>query len=175
MKTLAILQSCYPNQYKNIDETILSMTAQTWANAFADIPFNVVFNAVQQHILKSQFSPTVAEIRLRCVEMIKPNKPKTAQEAWESVVLAIKKFGYYQQDKAFETLEDRTKRAVRVIGWQNICQSESVGIERANFIKFYDSYNVDAQDNYIFPKALTDKIQQIMAEQKMELLDDKDA
>jgi hypothetical protein len=147
------------------------MTAQVWAQSFSDTTFEIVLNAVQQHIMKSTYPPTIAEIRLAVVEMTNPNKPKTAQEAWEDVILAIKRFGYYQQDKAFETLEERTKRAVRVIGWQNICQSESIGIERANFVKFYDSYNEDAQDNYIFPKALTDRIQQIMSEQKVNLLE----
>jgi hypothetical protein len=166
-----ILQSCFPNAYKNATDNQLSMTAQVWAQSFSDTTFEIVLNAVQQHIMKSTYPPTIAEIRLAVVEMTNPNKPKTAQEAWEDVILAIKRFGYYQQDKAFETLEERTKRAVRVIGWQSICQSESIGIERANFVKFYDSYNEDAQDNYIFPKALTDRIQQIMSEQKVNLLE----
>lgn len=151
----------------------MSLNAQMWAECFNDIPFNVVLYAVQAHLLKSQFAPSIAEIRLRCMEMTKAEKPKTAQEAWEDVTKAIKRFGYYQQDKAFDTLEERTKRAVRVIGWQNICHSENVGIERANFIKFYDSYSADTQDKYIFPKALTDKISQIMLEQKQNLLEDK--
>jgi hypothetical protein len=106
------------------------------------------------------------------MDMLKPlDKPKTAQEAWEDVIKAVKRFGSYRMDEAFKTLEERTKRAVRVIGWQQICASEAIGIERANFIKFYDSYNMDAKDAYIFPKALTDKIGQIMAEQKSKLID----
>lgn len=145
-----------------------------WANSFSDIPFHVALNAVQAHILKSQFAPTIAEIRLRCVEMISPKKIKTAQEAWEDVITAVKRFGYYRQSEAFEMLDERVKRAVRVIGWQNICQSESIGIERANFIKFYDSYTGEEREQIIFPKALTDKIQQIMNEQKQKFLEDNE-
>jgi hypothetical protein len=150
------------------------MTAQTWASSFEDVPFGMVWNAVQQWILKEEYPPPISKIRERCMDMLKPqDRPKTAQEAWEDVIKAIKRFGSYRMDEAFKTLEERTKRAVRVIGWQNICASEAIGIERANFIKFYDSYNMDAKDTYIFPKALTDKIGQIMADQKQSLLENK--
>lgn len=61
---------------------------------------------------------------------------KTGLEAWEEVLDQVRGVGSY----GFPHFEDPlTARLVNSLGWHNICLSEEPMIERAHFIKAYES------------------------------------
>ena len=62
---LAVLTAAYPNAYKNMSEMDAAAVALVWAAQFADVPYSIVFMALQKAISKSKFPPTVCEIKER--------------------------------------------------------------------------------------------------------------
>jgi hypothetical protein len=45
-----------------------------------------------------------------------------------------------------------TQKAVDCIGWRDICMSETIGVERAHFIKAYNNLKQREQNNRIVGK-----------------------
>lgn len=168
MKVLAIIQTSYPNHYRNFDDGMLSLSVQMWHKAFEDQPFAVVFGAVSKYILHKKFPPTIADIREEVVNMTNPAAMKSGEEAWEEVIAAVKKFGFYRQGEAMKTLGDTIQRAVRTIGYDNICKSENIGIERANFYKLYDALNKGSKEKAILPTPLYEAIKKLSDGTKIE-------
>lgn len=161
MKLLAILQTSYPNHYKTFDKDMMKLTLEMWWRAFADYDFEVVFRATQKYILQQKFPPTISELREEVIRIMNPDALKTGEQAWEEVISAVKKYGFYQQDKAFATMDERTKRATKAIGWQNICSSENIGIERANFYKMYDAISKDVKEQAMLPANLLTELKRL--------------
>lgn len=139
-----------------------------WHKAFEDQPFAVVFGAVSKYILHKKFPPTIADIREEVVRMTNPSAMKSGEEAWEEVIIAVKKFGFYRQGEGIKTLDEVSQRAVRTIGWDNICKSETIGIERANFLKFYDSLNKGAKEKAVLPQSLYEAIERVTEKTRIE-------
>ncbi|MEE0733298.1 MAG: replicative helicase loader/inhibitor [Acutalibacteraceae bacterium] len=59
---LAIIKCAYPAQYKNLQDNDAKITISLWQMHFAKIPATLVFDAVNRHISKSAFAPTIKEI-----------------------------------------------------------------------------------------------------------------
>ena len=127
---------------------MLRLSIEVWFRAFHDQEFETAFRAVQKYIMFNKFPPTIAEIREEIINITNPQALKTGEQAWEEVVLAIKKFGYYQQSEAFNMLDEPTKRAVKAIGWGKICQSENVSFLRNNFIKMFGSFSQSEKEKF---------------------------
>lgn len=60
---LAVLTAAYPNAYKNITEQEAAAVALVWASQFADIPYDIVFMALQKAISSCKFPPTICEVK----------------------------------------------------------------------------------------------------------------
>ena len=58
-----------------------------------------------------------------------------AGEAWENVLSEIHRVGNWREPVFKNTL---VKKTVECIGWDNLCLSENIMIERAHFLKIYD-------------------------------------
>ena len=75
---------------------------------------------------------------LLLAEELDPRNEKlpTAAEAWEEVERLIIRFGPY---RAPQYSCDTVRRAVRAIGWLQLCCSENPAADRAHFLKLYES------------------------------------
>lgn len=62
----------------------------------------------------------------------------SASEAWENVLENVRRYGYYRQDEV-KYLSDDIKKAVDCVGYKAICLSETIGVERAHFMKAYEA------------------------------------
>ena len=60
---LAILKAAYPNSYKNMTPKEASGTISVWASQFAEMPANIVLMAIQKHIGRNNFPPSVFEVK----------------------------------------------------------------------------------------------------------------
>jgi hypothetical protein len=109
-----------------------------WYMFLQDLDYKVCQNAVLEIISTSKFPPTIAEIREKCSHLI--SLPvKDYGEAWESVLKAIRKFGYPRELEALESLDEVTRSCVKSLGYVNICMSENIVADRANFRDIYES------------------------------------
>ena len=84
-------------------------------------------------ISNCKWLPTVAELREAAARLSMPTLPADA-EAWAEVLAAISRYHYIGKP---EFSHPAIERAVRGVGWQNICLSEQIGVERAHFFRLY--------------------------------------
>lgn len=107
-----------------------------WYGMLKDIDYTVCRNAVTQIISQSRFVPTIAEIREKSAETMMRDIPEW-DEAWGEVLSAVRRYGYMQEEEALASLDSITAGIVRRMGYQNICTSERIEVERANFREAY--------------------------------------
>ena len=126
------MAGAFPNAPDISDELIT-----LFERMFADIPPALLEIAVMQHIAEKQFFPVVAELRNMALDLgnrVMSTAP-TAAEAWREVTEKVASIGSYGQPEFSHVL---VQNAVACIGWQNICQSETPGVERAHFLRIFE-------------------------------------
>ena len=108
-----------------------------WSLMLADLDPGVAKAAVIKVCRESDYFPSVARI-VAAAEELDPRNEKlpTAAEAWEEVEKLIIQFGPY---RAPLYSCDTLKRAVRAIGWQQLCMGENPEADRAHFLRLYES------------------------------------
>jgi hypothetical protein len=127
-QVVAMLQGAFPQRQ------LPDSTVEVYAMALADLDFELAKAAVMRLVQTSRFLPTVAEIREAAVRD-RVSLP-TPEEAWGIVRRAIGKHGSYRVP-VFDC--DEVHDAVRDIGWQEICLSETPASTRARFIDAFKS------------------------------------
>ncbi|MGB9660698.1 MAG: replicative helicase loader/inhibitor [Moorellaceae bacterium] len=157
-KLLAFISAIYPN----VD--LRDGTAEAWYELLQDLPFDLALAATKKVLSEQEFPglPAVGKIRQAVATIMTSDVPSAAQ-AWGMVVQAIKRYGYYRQDEALETLPERVREAVRCIGWQELCLSTEPEIVRAQFMRIYEQYAAREKQEYSVPaevRALTARIAQ---------------
>lgn len=108
-----------------------------WYTLLKDLEYRVVNTAIQKYMLTQKHPPVIADIREMCANVVCGDKPLWS-DGWEEVVMAIRRYGSYNEEKAMEKMSDITKQCVRRLGYQNLCRSEDISIERANFRMIYE-------------------------------------
>ena len=82
---LSLLKVAYPNQFRSMSREDGESMLMLWSVQFKDYDYSQVLNAVQSHVSKSQYIPSIAEIK----GMIVDSTPKI-----EDVDYWHKRFGY---------------------------------------------------------------------------------
>ncbi len=108
-----------------------------WYKMLADLESAVVENAVMEYMCTKKFPPSIAEIRELCIDRIARGIP-SADEAWGVVQKAMSRYGHYNPEAAFATMDDITLAIVKNLGWSRLCSSENVTADRANFRMAYE-------------------------------------
>jgi hypothetical protein len=114
---------------------------ELWYQMLQDIPYDVAVAALKKWVSLNKWSPSVADIRELSVG-VKGVTVNEWEEEWDKVTDAIAKYGYYRTEEALETLPELTRTIVKRLGFRNLCMSENISIERANF---RDIYNREAE------------------------------
>lgn len=107
---------------------------EIWYGMLQDLPYKQASLAAQRHMANSPFPPTIADIRKLCAGEA---GALNVDDAWGMVLKAIRTYGYMREAEALESLPEPCRGVVRNMGWQNLCQSETIMAERAFF---RDSY-----------------------------------
>jgi hypothetical protein len=135
-KIAALIRSAYPSS--NIFPTKESLN--TWFEMLNDLDFNICFGSVQMYIKDNEFPPSIASIRKCCSYEVKAFA-KPWNEAWDSVMAAVKKYGTYGAIEAMQSLDELTRKSVKAIGFREICTSErGVSYLRHEFKDIYEGY-----------------------------------
>ena len=110
---------------------------EAWSLMLGDLDPVLAKAAIIKVCRESDFFPSVARI-VAAAEELDPRNEKlpTAAEAWEEVERLIIQFGPY---RAPVYSCDLVRRAVRAIGWLQLCCSENPAADRAHFLKLYES------------------------------------
>lgn len=114
----------------------------TWYEELKDLDAEVCMKAMKDYVRNKDYPPTIASIRKSCIQESKV-LALPWNEAWDSILKAIKKFGTYGAKDAMDTLDELTKRAVRSIGgFSEICTNSNTAYLRREFKEIYETYKV---------------------------------
>ena len=129
-KVLAFLGGMYPRF------EFPATSAAVYYDMLKDLDPTGLMLAVKKLGDESRFFPTVAEIRQAYfrLEELAHGTPEAGQ-AWGEVVRQVWECGTWAIPRFSDPL---IQRAVDAIGWEAICLSDTIGVERAHFMKIYD-------------------------------------
>lgn len=126
---------------------------ELWYRQLKDIPFDVASMALDKWVATNKWSPSIADLREQSSKIVNGDVPDWGA-GWEQVLKAISRFGMYRADEAVESLTGVAKECVKRLGFRNICLSENVDRERANFRMLYEELSDRKQKHDQMPDDL---------------------
>jgi hypothetical protein len=156
------LRTYYPKEKILPNEQALEL----WYKQLQDIPYNVAELTLNKWVATNKWSPSIADIREHATS-ITQGEAKEWGDAWQDVLRAISKYGSYREDEALESLDETTRTVVRRLGFRNLCFSEEIQVDRANFRMVYEQQlQRDKQDAQLPPrlKALISNMPMLLEE-----------
>jgi hypothetical protein len=168
-KLLNIIQKAYPNYFKDFDSEAFDIQAKLWERSLADYTYRDVINAFEYWFSTEDRPPTLPKFKPIIIKFINPQAFISPERAWEAVDLAVRKFGSYNQEKAFATFSEPIKRAVRSVGgWQKICSTE-LGRDwdflKKNFIDAFNDFDQDVKEQELLPTSVLQRLNEIQPKQ----------
>jgi len=113
---------------------------EVYWDALNDIPYEVAITAARKVIatLENPFLPMPAVFRGMALQVTGQTIP-TAPNAYAEVLRAIRNFGSYRETEALASLNPMTRKAVKAIGWKDLCLSEEPDVIRGQFRMAYEA------------------------------------
>jgi hypothetical protein len=151
-KEFAIFASALRTYYPKENLLPNEQAMQLWFNQLYDIPYKVAEVTLNKWVATNKWSPSIADIREQATGLTQ-GEAKEWGDAWQEVLRAISKFGSYREDEALASLDDTTRTVVRRLGFRNLCFSEEIQVDRANFRMIYErEIQRERQDAQLPPK-----------------------
>lgn len=146
---------------------------EVWYRLLEDLDYTIAQAAVQKYMLTNKFPPSVADIREYAVS-VRTGDKKTWSEGWEEVTKAIRNFGSYREEEALESMSEITRKAVKKLGFRNICLSENITADRANFRTIYEQMAENEYTAKQIPLNLSKLIESIQQTEQQKRINSKD-
>lgn len=146
---------------------------KVWYSLLQDLDYTIAQAAIQKYMLTNEFPPTIADIRKNAVSVQAGDK-KTWSEGWEEVMKAIGNFGSYREEEALESMSEITRKAVKKLGFRNICLSENSTADRANFRTIYEQMAENEYTAKQIPLNLSKLIESIQQTEQQKRINSKD-
>lgn len=131
-----------------------------WYAQLNDLPYEVASTALNKWVATNKWSPTIADIRSTSADLMQGEMPDWGA-GWERVVKCIGAYGYNRQDEALETMDEITRQCVKRLGWMNLCSSENLMADRANFRQIYEELSTRKHHQQMIPAEVMERIGQI--------------
>lgn len=145
----AALKTYYPR------ETLIpnNQAMELWFRQLQDIPYEVAEAGLNKWVATNKWSPSIADIREMATTVTEGDIPDWGN-GWEQVLAAIRNYGSYNIKAAMESFDNITRQCVERIGYRNICMSENISTERANFRMIYENLAQRQQKDRLIPEKL---------------------
>lgn len=138
-REFAILAAAIKTYYSKEKDLLPNQAAmELWYKQLRDIPFPVAEAALDKWAQTEKWSPSIAELREVCATVTSGEIPGWG-DGWEKVLKAIRTHGMYNISGALNSLDPLTRQAVERVGFREICLSENISVERANFRMVYEN------------------------------------
>ena len=131
-----------------------------WFSLLGDLEYAVLNAAIQQYMLTNKFQPTIADLR-ELATTIKNGDVPDWGEGWEKVLKAIRFYGSYRESEALATFDPLTRTCVERLGFRNICMSENINYDRANFRMIYEQLQERTKKENVLPISLNNTIKRL--------------
>lgn len=137
-----------------------NQSKSVWYTMLSDLDYNVCLAALKEHMSVCKFAPSIAELRELC-SGITHGSQKDWGAAWEEVLSAVRYKGMYREDEALDGMDELTRECVKRLGFKNICMSENIELDRANFRMIYDQVAKRRAQEAQLPKGLIQRKQEL--------------
>jgi len=137
---------------------------ELWFNQLQDIPYKVAEASLNKWVATNKWSPSIADIRETTSTVQNGDIPDWGN-GWEQVLNAIRIYGSYRISDAMESFDPITKKCVERLGFRNICMSENINQDRANFRMIYESLSERERKNSQIPFNVAKTIEEIRKNQ----------
>lgn len=118
---------------------------KTWYGLLGDLDYMVLNAAVQKYMLTHRENPKPADLRDMATSVSNGDDADWGK-AWETVLKAIRNFGIYNEMAALKSFDELTRATVRRLGFKELCRSENIAVDRANFRKIYNQLSEQKHD-----------------------------
>ncbi len=130
-------------------------SAEVWYAILKDIPYQVAQEAAVRHVRTCKFPPAPSEIIEQAVNAVEPDQ-ETWSSAWGSVQRAISCYGTWDEAAAMNSLDPLSRKIVQRLGFKNLCLSENMMADRANFRTIYEQEQKRQHDKALLPEGFRD-------------------
>lgn len=127
------LKTYYPKEQLLPNQQAMEL----WYRELQDIPYQVAEAGLRQWVSTNKWSPSIADIR-EMTSTIQNGSIPDWGEGWEQVLMAIRRYGSYRETEALQSMDEMTRTCVKRLGFRNICMSENINQDRANFRMIYE-------------------------------------
>jgi hypothetical protein len=122
-------------------KTSKEMALEIWHSALGDLSFDDAKKSLLQYFSSDEkYPPTIADIRRRVMEMNSVDEFMPVEQAWGTVIDAIRKFGYVDKAGALESLQGATRAIVECFTWEYYCAMPIDNVS-TYFAQFRAAYN----------------------------------
>ena len=147
------LRTYYPKEKILPNEQAMAL----WYSQLQDIPYKIAELTLNKWVALNKWSPSIADIREQATS-ITHEEIKDWSAAWSDVINSIRYYGSYQEEEALASLDDMTRQAVKRLGFKNLCLSENIGVDRANFRMIYEQLEQRKRNEAQIPQRIKDLI-----------------
>lgn len=131
--------AAYPQHAAKLDKATLGSMLEVWQEDLSDLDDNLLVMACRNHRERSQWLPSIAEIRASAVSLMRQSSPSDQDwnEAYAELQLQIRRLGYVG---APEWTNPALAETVRTLGgWVAVCFNEDPeGVFRKQFKDVYE-------------------------------------
>lgn len=150
------LKTYYPKEQLLPNEQAMEL----WYQQLNDITYEIAELALNKWVAINKWSPTIADIREQAAT-ISHGDIADWGDGWEQVLKAIRYYGSYNPEKALDSMDEITRRCVQRLGFRNICMSDNIAADRANFRMMYEQLAQRKKQEDQMPMTLTKLIESI--------------
>lgn len=129
----------YPQHVARLSSETIAAMPDVWIDHLSDLDDTLLTMAIKNHIERSQWLPSIAEIRASAVSLMRQASPADQgwNEAYAELQLQIRRLGYVG---APEWTNPALAETVRTLGgWQAVCFNEDPeGVFRKQFKDVYE-------------------------------------
>lgn len=133
IKILKLLGASYNKEFDKEQTSV-------WYSFLRNYQYSELLEATKNIISKNKYMPSIAEIKEEIANIQTKSIPK-AEDEWQEVLMAVRKYGYSRSKEALESLKPYTAYITRHIGFINICNATTEQ-QIWNKKEFIGEYNV---------------------------------
>lgn len=159
------LKTYYPREQLLPNEQAMEL----WYRQLCDIPYNLAEVALNKWVATNKWSPSIADIRRMSLEVKEGSRPDYG-EGWEQVMRAIRQYGVYREEEALQSMDEVTRQCVKQMGFKNICMSENITADRANFRMIFENMAERKRNEAQLPETL----RTLIGEMQVGMIDKKE-
>lgn len=149
---MAALKTYYPKENLLPNKQAMDL----WFDMLGDLTAEQLTYSLKKWVALNKWAPSIADLRAGVI-------PEQADwsEAWAKVLDAIRYYGITDEQGAIDSLDDTTRMVVKRLGFKNLCMSENIMVDRANFRMIYEQEQKRSKEKAACP---------MLADIRMELI-----